>query len=288
MGFHSDMLLWKATSPETSASCVSDLDSQHASTIEEVDLPMPPQPPSFTSAEAAVNMIMYNGFLGCALAMLSTTDANPLAREIESFNSVYQNLRICQGLLYKSEGQETDEYAYRPCDSLDMGISMFLYHGARRCFSTHWQQWTITALHSIGREGLSNAHAFANTLEIMARLESVSPQNTVSSQNNIPATKSPLGHLCDRLIPIMMPKGEEGGYLAYFLRYGATEEVGDESLIRIVGLASWRQDDEGNMLGLEIDPAMRGITSTSLDEPGSMDIIEAWREKVEAGWHRLV
>ena len=286
MGFHYDMLLWKASSPQTFASCVSDLDSQRASTIEEVDLlPMPPQPLSFTSAEAAVNIVMYNGFLGCALAMLSTTDPDPLVREIESFNSVYQNLRICSGLLYKCEGQETDEYAYRPCDSLDMGISMFLYHGARRSFSTDWQEWTITALHSIGREGLSNAHAFANTLEIMAPLESVSPQN-ILSKNSMSATKSPLGHICDRLIPVVIPKGEEGGYLAYFLRYGATEEDNDESLIRIVGLASWRQDDEGNVLGLGIDPAVRGITSQ--DEQGNMHTIEAWREKVEVGWHRLV
>ena len=286
MCYYSDMLLWKATSPETFASCVSDLDSQRASTIEEVELhPIPPQPLIFTSAEAAVNMIMYNGFLGCALAMLSTTDFDPLAREIESFNSVYQNLRICSGLLYKCERRGTDEYEYRPCDSLDMGISMFLYHGARRCFSTDWQQWTMTALHSIGREGLFNSHAFANTLELMAPLESVSPQN-VLSKNSIPATKSPLGHICDRLVPVMMPKEEEGGYLAYFLRYGVTEGDNDESLMRIVGLASWRQDGEGNMLGLEIDPVVTGITS--LDEQGNMNIIEAWREKVEFGWHRLV
>ncbi|MCJ1472067.1 hypothetical protein MMC13_000712 [Lambiella insularis] len=286
MSYYSDMLVWKATSPETFGSCVSDLDSQCASTVEEVDLlPIPPKPLSFTSDEAAVNMVMYNGFLGCALAMLSTTDPDPLAREIESFNSVYQNLRICSGLLYKCEGQETDEYAYKPCDCLDTGISMFLYHGTPRCFSTDWQQWTMTALHSIGREGLLNAHAFANTLEIMAQLESVSSQN-VLSKNSILATKSSLGRICDRLVPVVMPKGEEGGYLAYFLRYGATEENSDESLIRIVGLANWRQDDEGGMLGLEIDSAVRG--TASLDELGNMNIIEAWREKVEAGWHRLV
>ena len=74
--------------------------------------------------------------------------------------------------------------------------------------------------------------------------------------------------------------------MAYFLRYGATEEDSNESLIRIVGLASWRQDDEGNVLGLGIGPAVRGITSQ--DEQGNMHTIEAWREKVEVGWHRLV
>ena len=286
MTFYSDMLLWKASSPQTFASCLTHLDSERASTIEDFALlPMPPQPLSFTSAEAAVNIIMYNGFLGCAMAMLSTTDADPSAREIESFNSVYQNLRICSSLLYQREGPGTDGYDYKPCDSLDMGISMFLYHGARRCFSAEWQQWTITALHSIGREGLSNAHAFANTLEIMAPLESVPPQQA-SSTNSILATMSPLGHICDRLVPVVMPKGEEGGYMAYFLRYGATEEDSDESLVRIIGLANWRQDDEGSILGLEVDSAVKGVSN--LGKHGNMNAIEAWKEKVEVGWHRLV
>jgi hypothetical protein len=286
IGFYSEMQLWKATSPETFASCLSDPDSLHASTIEEGKLlPIPPQPLHFTSAEAAVNMIMYNGYLGCALAMLSTTDPDPLARDIEVFNSVYQNLRISSGLLYRHEGQGTDEYEYRPCDSIDMGISLFLYHGARRCFSADWQKWTIAALHTIGQEGLSNAHSLANTLEIMAPLEKVLPQN-VLSEDSILATKSPLGHIRDRLVPIVTPKSDEGVYLAYFLRYGATEEDSDESIIRLVGQASWMQDDEGNMLGLEIDTAVGGIASPG--NAGNMNIFEAWREKVEVGWHGFV
>lgn len=285
MGFYSELLLWKATSPKTFASAISDPESLLVSTLEEVELlPIPPQPLRFASAEAAVSVIMYNGYLGCALAMLSTTDPNPLEREIEAFNAVYQILRVTSGLLYQ-ERQATDEYAYKPCDSLDTGISIFLYHGARRCFSIDWQKWIITALRSIGQEGLSNAHSLANTLEIMAPLEEVLQQN-VLSKNDILAIKSPLGHIRDRLVPIVMPKDEGGGFLAYFLRYGATEEDSDESIIRLVGQATWRQDDEGNVLKLEVNTAAGGIVSPIKE--GDVNIFDAWRERVEVGWHGFV
>lgn len=285
-GFQAEMLLWKSTSPETFACCVSDLDSVRASSIEGVDLlPIPPVPLHFTSVEAAVNVIMYNGYLGCALAMLSTTDSDPLEREIEAYNYVYQNMCIASGLLYRDPGQGTYDYDYKPCDSIDMGISLFLYNAARRCFSAEWQEWTQAALHAIGQEGLSNAHSLANTLAIMRPLEKILPQN-VLSKDSILRTKSPLGHIRDRLVPTLKPVGDEGGFSAHFLRYGATEEDSDESVIRIVGRASWRQDDEGNILGLEIDSTAGG--NASLDEDKDEDGFRAWKEKVEAGWYGFV
>ena len=285
MEFYTALLLWKANSPKTFGSCISDLDSQRALIFDEVSfLPMPPQPLTFVSSEAAVNVVMYNGFLGCALAMLSTTDHNPMAMEIKSYNSVYQNMRICAGLLNKHRKQELEEYAYRPCDSLDSGISVFLYHGAHRCFSAEWQQWTIAALHSIGREGLSNAHALAKTLEIMALVEKKSPQD-VYTDSGVESIKLPLGPICERTIPVTIPK-EEGGYEAYFLRYGTVEQDGDENLIRLIGMASWMQDDAGNVMELKIDHVLR--EARSLDNLGVTSTIGMWREKVAAGWHKLV
>ena len=281
LGYYSDLLSWKDTSSKTVASCVSDPDSMFASTLEEVNLlPIPPHPLSFTSAEAAVNMIMFNGFLGCALAALSTTDFDPLAREIESFNSIYQILRISSGLLSERTKHGLVDHGYRPCESLDVGISMFLYQGARRCFSLNWQRWIVTALHSIGREGLLNAHSFANALEIMAPL-----QRVVLEASNV-AKKSPLGHLNDRLIPVVLPRGEKGEYVAYFLRYGVTKNDSDEDFIRVVGMASWRQDDLGNMLELQSEAAVKKISSQH--EQGNINVIELWKEKVEVGWHGLV
>ncbi len=284
IGYYSEMLLWKATSPATFTSCPP-LDGVHPSCIADFDtLPMPPQPLQLTSSDAAVNIMMFNGYLGCALATISTTDEDPIAREIECFNLVYQSLCISAGLVYKDNGQTPGNY--KPCDALDMGISIFLYHGARLCFSLDWQKWTITALHSIGREGLSNAHASANTLEIMCQIATTSNDNLSFGRSIAPA-KSPLGSIRDRLFPLLMPRGDDDEFLAYFLRYGATEADSDESIVRIVGRATWKQDESGTMQSLEVDSYhSTDARAMSLpDESGTMNLFSSWRQSVEHGWH---
>lgn len=283
MGFYSEMLLWKATSPATFTSC-PDLESINASSLAEfATLPIPPQPLQLASSEAAVNIITFNAYLGCALAMISSTEEDSIAREIEAFNLVYQNLCISAGLVYKDNGQALINY--KPCDALDMGISMFLYHGARRCFSLDWQQWTMAALRSIGREGLSNAHASANTLEIMCTMETTSPQN-LSTESSIPPTKSPLGSIRDRLVPVLMPRADDNQFLAYFLRYGATDADSDERIVRIVGRATWKQDESGTMQSLEVNTYHSAdARAISFPDEWGTKLFSSWRQSVEHGWH---
>jgi hypothetical protein len=282
ISFYNEMLLWKATSLATFAGYTG---TYQVSSIAEFDaLLIPPPPLLLVSSEAAVNAIMFNGYLGCALSMISTTDEDPIAREIEAFNLVYENLCISAGLIYGDDGQASSNYM--SCDTLDMGISIFLYHGARRCFSSQWQQWTLAALHAIGREGLSNAHASANTLEIMLQIESILPLNPWA-QNSYDLEISPLGSIRDRLIPLLMPRGEEDQFLAYFLTYGATEAESDERHVRIVGRATWKQDTSGNIRSLEIDTYnSKDTKANSLpDDAGNMTIFSSWRQSVERGWH---
>ena len=280
IGYYSEMLLWKATSPATFAS-YPHLEGVHASSITDFDtLPMPPQPLRLTSSEAAVNIVMFNGYLACALAMISTTDEDPIAREIEAFNLVYQNLCISAGLVDYDNGKAPSRY--KPCDALDTGISAYLYHGARLCFSSDWQKWTISTLHSIGREGLSNAHASANTLEIMYQIA------TTSLERSISPAKPKLGSIRERLFPLLMPRGEDGQFRAYFHRYGATEADSGEGIVRIVGRATWKQDESGTMQGLEVDP-YRSTDARAMpslpDEISTMNVLSSWRQTVEHGWH---
>lgn len=177
MGYYAEMLLWKANSPATFASCDA-LDTLKAIESTTADsLSMPPPACHFESNEIAVNIAMYNAYLGCAVAMICTTDEDPAARELEAFHLVYQNLCIAAGLIDRHN--EQSNHPYKPCDAIDAGISIVLHHGARRCFSTAWQEWTIAALRSIGREGLSNGFTSANTVEIMCQLQaSIGPGNT--------------------------------------------------------------------------------------------------------------
>jgi hypothetical protein len=77
MGFYSEMLLWKANSPATFTSC-DGLDAIKALDFTAVErLPMPPPALHFSSSRAAQTVAMYNGYLGSALEMISTTDQDP-------------------------------------------------------------------------------------------------------------------------------------------------------------------------------------------------------------------
>jgi hypothetical protein len=273
MGFYEEMLLWKATSPATFAS-YPDLDNDQPSSMEEFhELPIPPHPLQSTTAtsEAALNIVMYNGYLGCSLAMIASTDEDPTAREIEIFRLAYQNLRICAGLLQGS---------YKPVEALNMGISIFLYHGVRRCFSREWQEWTLSALRALPHEGLSSGPAFVNTLDIMNQVQ-LGQQHEILSGSGIDPHKSPLGSIRERLVPMLMPRGDDGVFTAFYLRYGNSAEDSNEDAVRILAKATWKQDTNGTMKSLDIHN-YDWTESNTLD---STTIFSPWRQSVEHGWH---
>ena len=211
---------------------------------------MPPPACHFLSSETALNVVMYNAYLGCALAMISTTDHDPATRELEAFNLVYQTLCIVAGLIERQNEQSRSPY--KPCDAISVGIAIFLYHGARRCFSLAWQEWTIAALRLIGREGLSNGFTSANALQIMCQLEARMRQDHTGQLSNV-GVDSYLGSIRDRLIPLLMPRGDDDQLLAFYLRYGSTELDGDERVIQVVARATWKQDIVGTIESLQLD-----------------------------------
>ena len=275
MGFYAEMLLWKANSPATFASCdgLNSIKVLNSTAI--VSLPMPPPACYFLSSEAALNIAMYNGYLGCALAMIGTTDQDPAARELEAFYLVYQNFCIAAGLIEKHERFGSP---YKPCDAISMGISIFLYHGARRCYSRAWQKWTIGALRSIGREGLSNGFTSANTLEIMCQLEAEMHHGEEGSC---------LGPIRERLIPLLLPRGDDDQLLAFYLRYGNTEVDGDERAMQVVARATWKQEVNGTLKSLKLDVYERAIAGESYlpDRPQALELFSSWRQEVEKGWY---
>ena len=199
--------------------------------------------------------------------MISTTDEDPAERELEAYHIVYDTLCIVKGLI--------DDVQYRASDSISMGVSLWLFMAARRCFSLAWQQWIIGALRKIGREGLSNGLAYANTLEIMCDLE---------SRIQRPANEgSPLGSIRTRLFPLIMPPTDDNRVLVYYLRYGNSMVGWDERAVEVVAKASWRQGDSGVMESLELD-----VIDTSVADPDTLEapeLFSPWRQSVEWGWH---
>lgn len=291
MGFYAELLLWKANSPATFARCCA-LASIEALDFSALDLlPIPPPEFHFLSDEAALTIGMYNGYLGCTLAMISTTDEDPTVRQLECYKLVYQNFCIAAGLL-ESQGQSGS--SYKPCDAVGAGISVFLYHGARRCYSRAWQQWTVNTLRSIRSEGLSSGLTFANALEIMFELEDSIHHNAATQRHKSDYTHGQdafLGFSRDRLMPLLIPRGEYDSNIAYYLRYGTMGHERDERVIQVVAKATWRQDYDGskNSLNLDVyDPIFTGYEyacQPEAERPQILDLLSSWRQQTEQGWH---
>jgi hypothetical protein len=284
MGFYSEMKLWKANSPATFAPC-DGLDKLEAMDSMDMHLrPIPPPACQLSTSETALNIAMYNAYMGCALAMIGTTDADPAAREWEAYNLVYQNLSLTAGLLESHNKQPGSPY--KSCDAISMGISMYIYHGTRRSFSLEWQKWGIAALRSIGREGLFNGFTGANSLDIMCQLEAQLQHHHTSQLLASPGS-SPLGNTRDRLIPLLLPRGDDDQVLAFYLRYGNSEMVGDERAIQVVAKATWKEDALGIMNSLKLnvyDSVIAGYPHLP-DRPQALELFYSWRQEVEKGWH---
>ncbi|KAH7311120.1 hypothetical protein BKA65DRAFT_163948 [Rhexocercosporidium sp. MPI-PUGE-AT-0058] len=281
LGFYSEMELWKANSPGTFESCqgldvIQDLDP-----LDVAIHPIPPPVCRFTCTDAALNLATANCYLGCAVAMISTTDPDSRPRELEAFNLVYQTLSIAAGLIGRDN--ENSPKPYKPCDSVNMGISTLLYHGARRCYSVAWQRWIIDTLREIGHEGLSNGYAMANTLDMMCQLQERMHRHHPERQG----LNAYLGPLKSRLIPLLMPVSEDGDILAFYLRYGHTELDNDEDAVQVVAKASWKQDAQGVMQGVQV-----GVYDSIISDeenlplrPHAFDLFDSWRQAVQGGWH---
>jgi hypothetical protein len=278
------MKLWKENSPATVASCGT-LESIAAidSTAMEL-LPMPPPAYHFLSSEAALNIALYNAHLGCTMALLSVTDPDPAIRELEAYNLVYQNIRIAAGLLEGCKGQ-CDGF-YKPCDAISLGITAPLYQGARRCFSLAWQRHTIDLLRSIGREGLSDGLTLANTLEMMCQLEAKMLPDILDYEGNISGS-SYLGPLCDRVVPLLLPRGVDGQLVAVYLRYRNTTGAGNELAIQVVAKATWKEDIIGSVKSMKLDVYDPAVTEGLRRQysPQALDLFDSWRQKVRSGWH---
>ncbi|TVY14816.1 Transcriptional regulatory protein moc3 [Lachnellula arida] len=280
MSFYSEMQLWKANSPATFAS-FDDQDSAEVDAAPMESFPIPPYASHFSSTDAALNVVMYNAYLGCAVAMIGTNDPDPASRELEAFKLVYETLRITAGLIEKHK-----ESLYKPCDAISVGISTYLYHSARRCFSSAWQEWTIAALRSIGREGLSNGFTLANTLETMCELEARIRHDNVTPSCNV-AVKSPLGPINGRLIPLLLPHEEGSQLLAFYLRYGNTEYDRNEQAVQVVAKATWTEDISGTVKSMNLE-GYESAAAGDLDvttRPQAVELFHSWRNEVEKGWH---
>jgi hypothetical protein len=162
-----------------------------------------------------------------------------------------------------------------------------LYYGARRCFSLAWQKSAIAALRSNGGDGFYNGFTAANTLDIMALLEDMTHGGNTNKLCNT-GMDSYLGSICDRIIPVLMPRGDDDEVLAFYLQYGHTELDGDQRVIQVVARITWKHDAAGTMTGRKLDvydsPLVAGDFRLP-DWPQILELFYCWRQAVGNGWH---
>jgi hypothetical protein len=281
LGFYAEIQLWKANSPATFARCEA-LDILEAAQSMPVESrPIPPPACEFPSNETALNIAMYNTYLGCAVAMISATEEDPAERDLEAFNFAYQTLCIAAGLIERKKYHEQHISPYKPCDAVSIGISIFIFQGACRCFSLAWRNWTVDALRSIGREGLSNGFTWANTLQILGKLE------TGNNADQLPdaALQAALGSLRYRIIPLLMPRGDDDQHVAFYFRERPDDD--GENTVQVSAKATWKEDPDGSITSCKLDvydPVFSGFCIQP-DKPRALDSFLSWRRAVEHGWH---
>ncbi|KAE9373812.1 hypothetical protein N431DRAFT_504371 [Stipitochalara longipes BDJ] len=281
LGFYSEIQLWKANSPATFASCDA-LDILEASTSMPVESrPIPPPVCEFPSNETALNIAMYNAYLGCAVAMISATEEDPSSWDSEAFNLSYQTLSIAAGLIERKKYHEKSITPYKPCDAVSIGISIFIFQGACRCFSLAWRNWTVDALRAIGREGLSNGFTWANTIAIMGRLETGNADQLPNA-----TVQSALGSLRYRVIPLLMPRGDDEYHVAFYFRERPEIEAVDDA-VHVSAKAMWKENLEGSIdsLKLEVYDSVFSGFPILQEKPEALDLFSSWRQAVAHGWH---
>jgi hypothetical protein len=224
---------------------------------------------------------MYNTYLGCAVVMISATEEDPTERDLEGFNFAYQTLCIAAGLMERKKYHEQIISPYKPCDAISIGISIFIFQGACRCFSLAWRNWTIDALRSIGREGLSNGFTWANTIEILGKLET---GNNAYQLSDV-ALHSALGSLRYRIIPLLMPRGDDDQHVAFYFRERPDDD--GKSTVQVSARATWKEDPDGSIVTCKLDvydPVFSDFPILQ-DKPRALDLFSSWRRAVEHGWH---
>jgi hypothetical protein len=97
-----------------------------------------------------------------------------------------------------------------------------------------------------------------------------------------------LGSIRDRIISVLMPRGDDDEVLAFYLQYGHIELDGDQRVIQFVARITWKQDAAGTMTGRKLDVYDSPLIAGDFRLPDWSQILELsyyWRQAVGNGWH---
>lgn len=218
------------------------------------DTVIPPVPLRFVSPDAALACALYNFYMSQTMWILSAAIGGDESYEIAAYGYTYQNLRIIESAWDEDKERTIWERFYLPCQAINIGFTPLLYLGANCCYQPTWQAYITEKLHSIGSEGLYDGEAFASCLDLLTLFQNRKERS--SSRKSNPAessSRSPLGHLETRIIPVLYPDTEGKMFIAYFIKSGPLGGDSGFRSIRIVGRAKWRRENEENSKDLSVE-----------------------------------
>ncbi|KAL9050582.1 MAG: hypothetical protein Q9162_006540 [Coniocarpon cinnabarinum] len=206
-------------------------------------LPIPPARRTFQSHDAAMAAALYHCYMTRVMRMLSSLyqDQEHIT-ELSAYIHLYELLRITAGILGGLMDQGPQQSFYVPRESINVSLSALLFLASHCSYSAAWQDWIASALQLIGVEGLNNATAYAKTLDILGiiadRPESAWARSELAKNSH--HSYSPVGHVADRLIPILSVDLSTRGFTAYYV----FEHIPYRDRKYIVATASWVCGDD--------------------------------------------
>lgn len=294
MQFQSELRQWSMASTATFENCHEQILHDAGADLDGLpgSFPIPPEPLYFNSTEAAINVALFNNYMACNMSMLACSTGIALY-ETDVFRFVYQNLRIAAGLYSDNAAQNSAA----PREAFDVSMSLLLYLGFRRCYSTAWQNWTICKLRQCGRQGLLDGHAFANALENLCQLQLRANIRLATTQHVTEAHG--IGPLQGRIVPLLLPRNDDGKLSAYYLQPENDIAGQGDIVLQVIAKAVWEQDDVGRMIKVKFDfydclakPGSNYFARDNLQSSSSfpftiglVDEYFPWCHSVETGWH---
>ena len=282
--FREDLLHWRSQAIRTFSdydqALINTLYAEPKSTTLDT-LAIPPPPQRFRSGDAAIAAVLYHCYMARVSSMLSVGTGPDAIDEIVVYAHAYEVFRIAEAM-WSSDGLSRSENSYLPCEAINVSLASLLFITSQACYNTSWQTWVTAKLRALGVEGLHDGRAYATCLEISET--AALRYERIASTSSLPRSCSPLGHVANRVVCVLVLNTGATHYLAYFIRGGLPRP--DRKTI--IGRATWKRG--GDAVGQDMNVEFLDSNSPTNIELGNGCVYRflANREPIAVEWRWML
>lgn len=199
-------------------------------TIEHLPIPVQSYSHNISSRLCLVAAI-YNFFMARTSWALSAGGHNAHTNELVAYIYFHEAIRWSLSVRRELEDLRARPDTLISCEDLTNGVVSVLYLIGMCCPSVSWLQSVTQHLNHFGQEGLLNGKLLGRCLNTMYLFELHSGEDSATLLTRFPPPLS-------RVIPVLMPDIDSGGFTAFYARPCTTDGVG-LSRYRPIGQARW-------------------------------------------------